>query len=174
MLNREPSRRLREISRLLSRQTGHEKEGVVLSCNLISCSLLFLLILPPVSCLVLVVVGICMLVLCPSAWLPIWLLLLGLLLPSIGALLSYSSSDPFQPQYLSCLLRAALCMSLALCLWCLVWIYWVADDTNIECFPHFAISIRVFLVAVLLVMALLYWAHQASTAPHVRELPTEI
>ena len=173
MLNREPSRRLQEISRLLSRQTGHEKEGVVLSCNLISCSLLFLLILPPVSCLVLVIVGICMLFLCPSSWLPIWLLLLGLLLPLVGGLLSYSS-DPFRPQYLSCLLRAALCVSLALCLWCLVWIYWVADDTNIECLPHFAISIRFFLVAVLLVMALLYWLHQASTAPHVRELPTQI
>ena len=173
MLNREPSRRLQEISRLISRQAGHEKEGVVLSCNLISCSLLFLLILPPVTCLVLVVVGICAPFLCPTAWLPIWLVLLGLLLPSIVGLLSYSP-NPFQPRIASCLVKAALCISLGLCLWCLVWIYWVSDDTNITCLPYFSFSIRVFLMAVLLAMALLYWAHQAATPPYVRELPTEI
>ena len=110
MLNREPSRRLQEISRLISRQAGHEKEGVVLSCNLISCSLLFLLILPPVTCLVLVIVGICALFLCPTAWLPIWLVLLGLLLPSIVGLLSYSP-NPFQPRIAFCLVKAVLCVS---------------------------------------------------------------
>ena len=155
MLQREPSRRLRQISHLLSRQAGEEgEEDAPFTCS--SCPLLLLLLLPLLSSISLIILGLVTVYLCPSFWLPRWLLLLGLLLPSTAALLS-CSPDPLQP-LLSCLHRLLLGLVLFSVLWCFAGIFWASKDD--ACLPHLGVSARLCLFLLVLVCGLLHWLVQ--------------
>ena len=162
-MHRQPSHRLRQISRLLSRQPGQEDQEVDV---VLSCPLLLLLLLPLLSCLGLLGLGLTTVLLCPSSWLPIWLLLLGMLLPATAGLLS-CSPDPNQP-LLTCTSRALLVVAMAGVSWCVLWIYWVAAEE--ECLLYLTLMVRVVLVVVPLLCALIYWGHQVHVQPH-RVLP---
>ena len=155
MVRPQPSVRLKQISRIISRQPTENDE---FNSSCISIALILLIVF--LAGIIMVTVGSVMFNRCPQSWLPTWLLVEG-----TGLLLLFFvvfCSDA-QAIFLSIAARVIFILFVCINAWCCIGIFWGTDDK--ECGHWFGLIVKVVVASLFFIVVLTYWCLYSNQDP---------
>ena len=153
MTHSQPSIRLKQISRIISRQPEDVSTRVSSSC--VSAVMILLIIF--LAGVAMITVGGLVFTTCSSSWLPTWLLVEGTSLLVICSVVFCSDS---QTIFLSMIARAFFILFVFINIWCCIGIFWASADE--ECGDRFGLGVKIAVAFLFILLVLIYWCFYST------------